>query len=160
MNAGKDVLDSEHIALAEAKQRTQTRVCPQVTSCQITHPQAQLTRAGGEFHKFLAFAQFAFGPPSPRTLQKQTSDQHGFDRDDGERAGDVPMVLLPKRRLAKPNDATGRKTGFANTPAAQLAPVVKRRRSSNRFCWDARRNFAPENAQRNASRFDADVLVR
>ena len=68
MNASKDIIESEHVVLAEAKQRTQTQVGPQVTAFQIAHPQAQLTGAGGKLHEFLALPKFGLRSASPRTM--------------------------------------------------------------------------------------------
>jgi hypothetical protein len=94
------------------------------------------------------------------TLLTRLQHRHCLNRHDSERADDGPTVLLPKGRLPELDDAAGRKTCFADTPAPQLAPVIDRRQTFNSFCWDARRNFAAQDSQCNASRLDTDVLVR
>ena len=78
MNTSKKVIKSEHIMFAEAEQGTQTLVGPQVASFQIAHPQAQLTRSGGELHEFLALPNLGLGPTAARALHKQACDHHSL----------------------------------------------------------------------------------
>ena len=59
-----------------------------------------------------ALSQACLDPSASGSLNKQSGDQGGLQHEHARRPDDVELVLIPQRRLSKPDEATRRQSSF------------------------------------------------
>src|SRR5262249_47802170 len=78
-------------------------------------------------HDVLVFpftlAQSLLCPFAMSAIYYQSCDEQRLGYDDRKQGYRIPLVLVPKRRRAKPHNAAGWQKVFANSPSLKLAPV-------------------------------------
>src|SRR3984957_17254219 len=103
-----------------------------LVSRNVPNPEAQLGRGRGQAHALFACPQPRKRTSQPHPIDQQTSDEDPAKPGEAPGCNDVPPVLLPKGRLAKPERAVGRQICFGAPPSPQLPPVKLR---LPRFLW-------------------------
>src|SRR5580704_8111229 len=108
------------------------RARPDLVSRNVPNPEAQLGRDRGQVHTLFACPQPVVRTPQPQPVEQQTNDKDPLEPREARGCKDVPLVLLPQRRLAEPDGAVERQICLGDPPSLQLPPVKLWLR---RFLW-------------------------
>src|SRR5437763_5414847 len=117
-----------------------------------------MSRISRESDATFAGDQGAFGEPAFRQIREQPKDKNRLNKTERDPGYDPTPVIIPNRRFAEQDHATGWQTFLVDFPALQLPPVITGRQGAHNLGRETRGWFAMQNANCDMGRFDSFKL--
>src|SRR5258708_8612884 len=99
-----------------------------------------------------ALARLDLGETAATTFVEHSADQRPLDEDHARDQRQLPTVSFPDARLTKQDFTSRGQVALADAPPLHLAPVVLRRRKSDRLDLDISRLLPTDDADRRSDR--------